>query len=146
VDSLVPVILNAVVVVLLCAAIFYGMRLHRRLTALQSAHAELAGLLGRLDGALAQASSTVSALKHNAAQQLETMAPRPPAAAERPAEAARKPAPVETIKTAPTRVEVAKPAATAARRRKPSASLIAGGRNAAADELMAVMKSMRSAG
>ena len=51
-DSLVPVILNGVVIVLLCAAIVFGVRLHRRLVALQSAQSEFAALLGRLDGAL----------------------------------------------------------------------------------------------
>ena len=155
-DSLVPVILNGVVIVLLCAAIVFGMRLHRRLVALQSAQSEFAALLGRLDGALVQASSTVSALKYNAARQLETTLPRPaattaptprPAAAPTPqpvAQEARHPAAVQTIKTAPTRVEVAKPAP--ARRRRSAASLIGGERDAAADELMALMKKMRSAG
>jgi hypothetical protein len=76
-DSLVPVILNGVIIVLLCAAIVFGIRLHRRLVALQSAQSEFAALLGRLDGALVQASSTVSALKYNAARQLEPSLPRP---------------------------------------------------------------------
>src|SRR5215510_6035600 len=80
-DSLVPIILNGVVIVLLCAAIVFGIRLHRRLVALQSAQSEFAALLGRLDGALVQASSTVSALKYNAACQLEPMLSRPTAAA-----------------------------------------------------------------
>jgi hypothetical protein len=162
--SLVPVILNGVVIVLLCAAIVFGTRLHRRLVALQSAQSEFAALLGRLDGALVQASSTVSALKYNAARQLETTLPRSaattaptprPAAAPTPqppaSEArhqampeARHPASVQTIKTAPTKVEVAKPAP--AHRRRSAASLIAGERDAAADELMALMKKMRSAG
>jgi hypothetical protein len=126
-------------------AIGFGIRLHRRLVRLQSAQSELAALLGRLDGALVQASTTVSALKYNAAKQVETAAPRPPAAPapERPADAARAAAPVETIKTAPTRVEAAKPTMT--RRRKP-ASLISGARGAAAEELMALMKTMRNAG
>jgi hypothetical protein len=146
VESLVPVILDAVVVALLVVAIGFGIRLHRRLVRLQSAQSELAALLGRLDGALVQASTTVSALKYNAARQFEASAPRPPAApaaASRPAEPARPAAPVETIKTAPTRVEAAKP--LMARRRKP-ASLVAGARGAAADELMALMKTMRNAG
>lgn len=145
-DSLVPVILNGVVIVLLCAAIVFGIRLHRRLVALQSAQSEFAALLGRLDGALVQASSTVSALKYNAARQLETSLPRPAAApAPQPiAPEARHPAAVETIRTAPTKVEVAKPAP--ARRRRSPASLVTGERDAAADELMAVMKKMRSAG
>jgi hypothetical protein len=145
VDSLVPVILNAVVVTLLIVAIVFGIRLHRRLVKLQSAQSELAALLGRLDGALVQASTTVSALKYNAAKQFESIAPRPPvtADAERPVDTSRPVAPVETIKTAPTRVEAAKPALT--RRRKP-ASLTAGGRESAADELMAVLKSLRNAG
>jgi len=153
--SLVPVILNGVVIVLLCAAIVFGTRLHRRLVALQSAQSEFAALLGRLDGALVQASSTVSALKYNAARQLETTLPRPAATAAptpRPAAPtpqstapeARHPAAVQTIKTAPTKVEVAKPAP--ARRRRSAASLIAGERDSAADELMALMKKMRSAG
>ena len=89
-DSLVPVILNGVVIVLLCAAIVFGVRLHRRLVALQSAQSEFAALLGRLDGALVQASTTVSALKYNAARQLETTLPRPaatPAPTPRPAAA-----------------------------------------------------------
>ena len=154
-DSLVPVILNGVVIVLLCAAIVFGTRLHRRLVALQSAQSEFAALLGRLDGALVQASSTVSALKYNAARQLETTLPRPAAAAAptpRPtaptsqstAPEARHPAAVQTIKTAPTKIEVAKPAP--ARRRRSAASLIAGEQDSAADELMALMKKMRSAG
>lgn len=155
-DNLVPVILNGVVIVLLCAAIVFGIRLHRRLVALQSAQSEFAALLGRLDGALVQASSTVSALKYNAARQLETMLPRPaaaPAPMARPAGAptpqptapeARHPAAVEMIKTAPNKVEVAKPAP--ARRRRSPASLITDGPDSAADELMALMKKMRSAG
>jgi hypothetical protein len=145
VDSFVPVILDAVVVTLLAVAIVFGMRLHRRLMKLQSAQSELAALLGRLDGALVQASTTVSALKYNAVRQFESIAPRAPAtpAAARPAETQRPAAPVETIKTAPTRVEAAKPAMT--RRRKP-ASLAAGGRESAADELMAVLKSLRNTG
>ena len=155
-DSLVPVILNGVVIVLLCAAIVFGVRLHRRLVALQSAQSEFAALLGRLDGALVQASTTVSALKYNAARQLETSLPRPaatsapaprPAAAPAPqpiAPATRHPAAVETIKTAPTKVEVAKPAP--ARRRRSAASLIAGEQDSAADELMALMKKMRATG
>jgi hypothetical protein len=154
--SLVSVILNGVVIVLLCAAIVFGIRLHRRLVALQSAQSEFAALLGRLDGALVQASSTVSALKYNAARQIETSLPRPAAAStpkSRPAAAppprpiapeARHPAAVEMIKTAPNKVEVAKPAP--ARRRRSPASLIAGERDTAADELMALMKKMRSAG
>ena len=153
--SLVPVILNGVVIVLLCAAIVFGTRLHRRLVALQSAQSEFAALLGRLDGALVQASSTVSALKYNAARQLETTLPRPAATAAptpRPAAPtpqstapeARHPAAVQTIKTAPTKVEVAKPAP--ARRRRSAASLMVGERDSAADELMALMKKMRSAG
>jgi hypothetical protein len=158
-DSLVPVILNGVVIVLLCAAIVFGIRLHRRLVALQSAQSEFAALLGRLDGALVQASSTVSALKYNAARQLEPSLPRTTTAATptlppRPAVAAapqpivqapaRTAAPVETIKTAPTKVEVAKPAAP--RRRRSAASLLAGEKDDAADELMALMKKMRGAG
>jgi hypothetical protein len=143
----IPVILDAAVVALLLVAIGFGIRLHRRLVRLQSAQSELAALLGRLDDALVQASTTVSALKYNAAKQVETAAPRPPAAPapapERPADAARAAAPVETIKTAPTRVEAAKPTMT--RRRKP-ASLISGARGAAAEELMALMKTMRNAG
>lgn len=144
-DSFVPVILDAVVVTLLMVAIVFGVRLHRRLVKLQSAQSELAALLGRLDGALVQASTTVSALKYNAARQFESIAPRAPVtpAAERPAEPLRGPASVETIKTAPTKVEAAKPAMT--RRRKP-ASLAVGGRETAADELMAVLKSLRNAG
>lgn len=141
-NDLVPVILNGVVIVLLIAAIAFGIRLHRRLAILQSAQSELAALLGRLDDALAQASSTVSALKYSTAKQLETAAARPPApppAAEPP----RAPAPVQTIKTAPTKVEVAKPAPP--RRRKPFASLVGGSRTAA-DELMAVRDSLRNAG
>lgn len=144
-DSLVPVILDAVVVTLLAVAIVFGVRLHRRLVRLQSAQSELAALLGRLDGALVQASTTVSALKYNAARQYESIAPRPsttPAAA-RPVETPRPPAPVETIRTAPTKVEAAKPAMT--RRRKP-ASLAVGSRDSAADELMAALKSLRNAG
>jgi hypothetical protein len=145
-ESLVPVILNGVVIVLLCAAIVFGIRLHRRLVALQSSQSEFAALLGRLDGALVQASSTVSALKHGAARQLETSLPRPSAApaAQPTAAEPRRAAAVETIKTAPTKVEVAKPAP--ARRRRSAASLLAGERDAAADELMALMKKMRSAG
>jgi hypothetical protein len=145
VDSLVPVILDAVVVTLLTVAIVFGVRLHRRLVKLQSAQSELAALLGRLDGALVQASTTVSALKYNTAKQFESIAPRAPATppAERPAQTSRPAAPVEMIKTAPTKVEAAKPMIT--RRRKP-ASLVAGGRESAADELMAVLKSLRNAG
>jgi hypothetical protein len=146
VDSFVPVILDAVVVTLLTVAIVFGFRLHRRLVKLQSAQSELAALLGRLDGALVQASTTVSALKYNAARQFESIAPRPPvtppATTARPVETPRPAAPVETIRTAPTKVEAAKPAMT--RRRKP-ASLAAGGRESAADELMAVLKSLRNA-
>src|SRR5262245_39643992 len=129
-DSLVPVILNGVVIVLLMAAIVFGIRLHRRLVALQSAQSEFAALLGRLDGALVQASSTVSALKYNAARQLEPTLPRPAAAATStlpprpPVAPAAQPiaatpartAPIETIKTAPTKVEVAKPAPPRRRR------------------------------
>lgn len=153
-DSLVPVILNGVVIVLLCAAIVFGIRLHRRLVALQSAQSEFAALLGRLDGALVQASSTVSALKYSAARQLDATLSRP-AAAPKPQPPtppglhpampeARHPAAVEMIKTAPNKVEVAKPAP--ARRRRSAASLLAGERDDAADELMALMKKMRSAG
>lgn len=153
-DSLVPVVLNGVVIVLLCAAIVFGMRLHRRLVALQSAQSEFATLLGRLDGALVQASSTVSALKYNAARQLEPTLPRP-ATLSQPARPAAPPPPpaapeprraaaVETIKSAPTNVEVAKPAP--ARRRRSTASLIADEKDAAADELMALMKKMRGVG
>jgi len=150
------VILNGVVIVLLCAAIVFGIRLHRRLVALQSAQSEFAALLGRLDGALVQASSTVSALKYNAARQLEPSLPRPAAAPLPPARPAAAPAPqpsateprhpaaIQTIKTAPTKVEVAKPAP--ARRRRSAASLIAEDRDAAADELMALMKKMRGVG
>jgi hypothetical protein len=145
VDSLVPVILDAVVVTLLTVAIVFGVRLHQRLVRLQSAQSELAALLGRLDGALVQASTTVSALKYNAAKQFEAIAPRAPAPppVARPIETPRPAAPVETIKTAPTKVEAAKPMIT--RRRKP-ASLAAGGRDSAADELMAVLRSLRNAG
>jgi len=153
-DSLVPVILNGVVIVLLCAAIVFGIRLHRRLVALQSAQSEFAALLGRLDGALVQASSTVSALKYSAARQLDATLSRPAAASKpqpptppglHPAmPEARHPAAVEMIKTAPNKVEVAKPAP--ARRRRSAASLLAGERDDAADELMALMKKMRSAG
>ena len=103
--SLVPVILNGVVIVLLCAAIVFGIRLHRRLVALQSAQSEFAALLGRLDGALVQASSTVSALKYNAARQLETMLPRPAAA---PAPMAR---PAGAPTPQPTAPEARHPAA-----------------------------------
>ena len=157
-DSLVPVILNGVVIVLLMAAIVFGIRLHRRLVALQSAQSEFAALLGRLDGALVHASTTVSALKYNAARQLEptlprpataatsTLPPRPPVAppAKPIAAAPARTAPVETIKTAPTKVEVAKPAP--ARRRRSAASLIPGDKDDAADELMALMKKMRGVG
>jgi hypothetical protein len=143
-DSLVPVILNGVVIVLLIAAIVFGMRLHRRLAALQSAQSEFAALLGRLDGALVQASSTVSALKYNAARQLETTLPRAAATPAPIAPESRRPAGVETIKSAPTKVEVAKPAPP--RRRRSAASLIGEERDAAADELMALMKKMRSTG
>jgi hypothetical protein len=157
-DSLVPVILNGVVIVLLCAAIVFGVRLHRRLVALQSAQSEFAALLGRLDGALVHASSTVSALKYNAARQLEPSLPRATAAAAptlppRPAMAAApqpiapapvRTAPVETIRTAPTKVEVAKPAPP--RRRRSAASLLPGDKDDAADELMALMKKMRGVG
>jgi hypothetical protein len=155
-DSLVPVVLNGVVIVLLCAAIVFGMRLHRRLVALQSAQSEFATLLGRLDGALVQASSTVSALKYNAARQLEPSLPRPATTLASPVRPAAPPAPqpiapeprrmaaVETIKSAPTKVEVAKPAP--ARRRRSAASLIAGEKDAAADELIALMKKMRGVG
>ncbi|MGH6929551.1 MAG: hypothetical protein ACREEV_14635, partial [Dongiaceae bacterium] len=73
-DSFVPVILDAVVITLLTVAIVFGLRLHRRLAKLQSAQSELAALLGRLDGALVQASTTVSALKYNAARQFESIA------------------------------------------------------------------------
>jgi len=83
-DSLVGVTLNGVVVLLLCAAIVYGIVLHRKLTALQSAQSELAALLCRLDGAITQASTTVSAFKSNAAL-VETA--RPPVPVERPAPA-----------------------------------------------------------
>jgi hypothetical protein len=48
------------------------------------------------------------------------------------------------IKTAPTKVEVAKPAP--ARRRRSGASLVARERDAAADELMALMKKIRNVG
>jgi len=157
-NSLVPVILNGVVIVLLCAAIGFGIRLHRRLVTLQAAQSEFAALLGRLDGALVHASSTVSALKYNAARQLEPSLPRAatpvaPTLTPRPAvppvhppivPAPTRTAPVETIKTAPTKVEVAKPAPP--RRRRSAASLIAGEKDAAADELIALMKKMRSAG
>ena len=142
--SLVPVILNGVVIVLLIAAIIFGMRLHRRLAALQSSQSEFAALLGRLDGALVQASSTVSALKYNAARQLETTLPRPAATPAPIAPESRRPAAVETIKSAPTKIEVAKPAPP--RRRRSAASLVGEERDAAADELMALMKKMRSAG
>lgn len=155
-EGLVPVLLNAVVIVLLCAAILFGVRLHRRLTALQSAQSELAALLGRLDGALVHASSTVSALKYNAARQFDAAPPAAPKAPVVPVTAPRMPtpapmamaprpvAPVQTIKTAPTHVEVAK--AAPGRRRKPTASLVSGSHGIAADELIAVMKSMRHAG
>jgi len=86
----------------------------------------------------------VSALKYNAARQLETTLPR---AATTPAPIApesRRPAAVETIKSAPTKIEVAKQAPP--RRRRSAASLIGEERDAAADELMALMKKMRSTG
>jgi len=157
-NNLIPVILNAVVIVLLCAAIVFGIRLHRRLVTLQAAQSEFAALLGRLDGALVHASSTVSALKYNAARQLEPSLPRAtmpatPTLTPRPAvppvhppitPAPTRAAPIETIKTAPTRVEVAKPAPP--RRRRSAASLIAGEKDAAADELIALMRKMRGAG
>lgn len=143
-ESFVPVILDAVVVALLVAAIVFGVRLHQRLVRLQSAQSELAALLGRLDGALVQASTTVSALKYNAARQFEPMAPRTSATTpEASAVPTRPAAPVATIKTAPTKVEAAKPAVT--RRRRP-ASLATTAREEAADELMAVLKSLRNAG
>lgn len=156
-DAMLSVILNAVVILLLCAAILFGVRLQRRLAALQSAHAELAQLLGRLDGALVHASNTVGALKHTAAKQVETTILRTPAPVPVPELAAktppapkatlgdiiRKATPVETIKTAPVAVEAAKPAN---RRRKATANLVGTGRAAAASELMEVMKTLRNAG
>ena len=129
-DSLVGVTLNGVVVLLLCAAIVYGIVLHRKLTALQSAQSELAALLCRLDGAITQASTTVSAFKSNAA--LVEM-PRPPMPVERPAPAARPAAPVELPKSL----------AGAAR---PPASVAGSGRFEAARELLEVMNARRSAG
>lgn len=149
-EGMLSIVLNAVVIVLLSAAILFGIRLQRRLAALQSAQAELATLLGRLDGALVHASSTVSALKYSAAKQAEATILRAPATAPapaaepRPAEPPRPAAPVQTIKTAPVAVEAAKPAT---RRRKPTANLVgATGRAAAASELMDLMKTLRNAG
>lgn len=155
-ESMLTVVLNAVVIALLSAAILFGVRLQRRLAALQSAHTELAQLLGRLDGALVHASNTVGALKHTAAKQVETTilrapaaepvakaAPAAPAAKATLGEIIRKAAPVETIKTAPVAVEAAKPAT---RRRKATSSLVGPGRAAAASELMDIMKSLRNAG
>jgi hypothetical protein len=126
------VILNGVVVLLLSAAIAYGIVLHRKLTALQSAQSELAALLGRLDGAIVQASSTVSALKSNAAQ-LEM--PRPGASVLVDRLARETPAPAEVAGCAPT-----------ARRRKATASLAASGRVAATKELLSAMRAVRSTG
>lgn len=78
-EGLVGFILNAVIVVLLIAAIGYGIILNRKLVALQSAQSELAALLGRLDEVLLQANSTVHAFRSN----VSTAAPagRPTAAA-----------------------------------------------------------------
>ena len=126
-DNLIGVALDGVVVLLLTAAIVYGVVLHRKLTALQSAQSELATLLGRLDGAITQATSTVSAFESNAAM-IETS--RATLAAERGAPDAKPPA----------------PKATAAAPRKPAASLSANGRFEAAKELLSVMNAMRSAG
>ena len=156
-EGMLSVVLNAVVILLLSAAILFGVRLQRRLAALQSAHTELAQLLGRLDGALVHASNTVGALKHTAAKQVETTilrTPTPAPAAEPAVKAPpapkatlgdiiRKAAPVETIKTAPVAVEAAKPAT---RRRKATSNLVGPGRAAAASELMDIMKSLRNAG
>lgn len=146
-ESMLTVVLNAVVIALLSAAILFGVRLQRRLAALQSAHTELAQLLGRLDGALVHASNTVGALKHTAAKQVETTILRAPAtepvAKATLGEIIRKAAPVETIKTAPVAVEAAKPAT---RRRKATSNLVGPGRAAAASELMDIMKSLRNAG
>jgi hypothetical protein len=64
-EGLVGFILNAVIVVLLIAAIGYGIILNRKLVALQSAQSELAALLGRLDEVLLQANSTVHAFRSN---------------------------------------------------------------------------------
>src|SRR4029450_3097966 len=125
-DSLVAVILNGVVIVLLCAAIVFGIRLHRRLVALQSAQSEFAALLGRPQGAPVQASPPVSALKSTAARQLEPSLPRPVTTATltpRPAVAPvaqpiapTRTAPVEMIKTAPSKGEGAEPAPPRPRR------------------------------
>jgi hypothetical protein len=64
-EGLAGFILNAVIVVLLVAAIGYGIILNRKLVALQSAQSELAALLGRLDEVLLQANSTVHAFRSN---------------------------------------------------------------------------------
>jgi hypothetical protein len=73
-----------------------------------------------------------------------TLTPRPAVAPVAQPIAPTRTAPVEMIKTAPSKVEVAKPAPP--RRRRSAASLIAEEKGAAADELMALMKKMRSAG
>lgn len=64
-EGFVGIILNAVIVVLLVAAIGYGVILNRKLAALQSAQSELAALLGQLDQVIVQASSTVHAFRSN---------------------------------------------------------------------------------
>lgn len=155
-EGMLSIVLNAVVIALLSAAILFGVRLQRRLAALQSAHTELAQLLGRLDGALVHASNTVGALKYSAARQVETTIlrtpaaepaakapPAPPAPKATLGEIIRKATPVETIKTAPVAVEAAKPAT---RRRKATGNLVASSRIAAASELMDIMKTLRNAG
>jgi hypothetical protein len=86
-EGFVGIILNAVIVVLLVAAIGYGVILNRKLAALQSAQSELAALLGQLDQVIVQASSTVHAFRSNVGT-AEPVAVRPMA----PAKPAAKPA------------------------------------------------------
>jgi len=150
VDNLIGVTLDGVVVLLLSAAIVYGIILHRKLTALQSAQSDLAKLLGRLDAAISQASSTVSALKSNAAM-IETST-RPVGThplgthplGTHPVGMRRVGAADADEQTADTPA-LASAAAAVARRRKAPASLVGGNRIEAARELLAAMQAVRSA-
>ena len=144
-DNLIGVTLDGVVVLLLSAAIVYGIILHRKLTALQSAQSDLAKLLGRLDAAISQASSTVSALKSNAAM-IETST-RPVGThplGTHPVGMRRVGAADADEQTADTPA-LASAAAAVARRRKAPASLVGGNRIEAARELLAAMQAVRSA-
>lgn len=132
-DNLIGVALDGVVVLLLSAAIVYGVILQRKLAALQSAQSDLAKLLGRLDAAISQASSTVNAFKSNTQAMETSVRSAAGTSSERAATASAPSATAADVES------------SLARRRKAVASLAGGGRIEAARELLAAMQAVRSA-